>query len=157
MRGARLLLTAIVVGTIAVTACGSPPAPSPSSSPRPATVPLTIDIQIAGGPQAEFFAREVHAALADGSGRVVTWRVESGEPAMVPDGELVLDVWSVLFSDVVVCPSGSEGFGPDCYSPTLAPAATCSVTVRLVAGQPAAFRYRVLPQERCQLGPRRGG
>ena len=75
---------------------------------------------------------------------------------MVPEGELVLDVWSVLLSDVIVCPSGSEGFGPECHQPTLGPASTCSVTVRLVAGQPAAFRYRVLPQERCQLGPWRG-
>ena len=105
---------------------------------------------------AEFYARDVHAALADGSGRVATWKVESGKAAMVPDGELVLDVWSVLHSDAVVCPSGTTEFGPDCYSPTMGPVATCSVTARLVAGQPAAFRYSVLPQERCRLGPRRG-
>lgn len=99
----------------------------------------------------QFFGSEVHARLS-GAGWASDWIVpDEGSGTKVPSGVVELEMWTVVHGDTLTCAPDAVTARESCFQPVIGTGRTCSVTMDLAPDTRVAVRFRVLPQERCQL------
>jgi hypothetical protein len=99
----------------------------------------------------QFFGSEVHARLA-GAGWTSEWIVPEGSSATdARSGVVKLEMWSVVHGDTLTCATDQVAARESCFQPIIGTGQTCSLTMDLAPDSQVSIRFRLLPQERCEL------
>lgn len=134
---------------VVVSACAS--LPTPSATQPPETVTLATEVWRAPDRMLQFFGSEVHARLS-GAGWTSEWIVPEGSSATdVPSGVVKLEMWSVVLGDTLTCATDQVMARESCFQPIIGTGQTCSLTMDLAPDSQVSIRFRLLPQERCEL------